>query len=625
MPIGHTVRVGGEAGVTASKSGSTGGKKLNDAIECLLSLRSVRDQFRDAQLDLANDKVAEQLEDLEDRLVDHLAEERALRDGVGLLTVAVVGDFNSGKSTFINALLGTNLCPDGPEPTTASVTHFIYGDKQRFELERDGTRTSIGKGEYRSMVSHSKAGDREAYVFHVSTNSPVLAYIRLVDTPGFNAPPPNSNDTRVTENAVATADALFVITDARKGNPSKTLLEQLDRLQNTRRNESALPAFLLLNKAELLPPSERAQTISHSEKQSDGRFRNVTLVSARRLKNTDEAPPLDALENTTRRIRAALARQKSFEARISARVVTDRGQANYRMDIDGNAYESVSSDGDLASREQLAEMVRSVASNRHTLLERQFQRRTSQLRKDWLKLASGLDGLCKRPAMTFSDAGDATDQRGNEALEEIDDAKFQILERANDIFHEAAEDAVSKGRSDRPRFLSHKTFYHIDVRLDDAYDVMEHHDYWGQVTTIMKVLIESLKRITDVETLPTPDEIAAELRMRAVAIVRESLESHGKELEELEDWERQGGTCWRRVFEDEETLRDVVYNRRALGYRSEASRWALRFSRHLQATIDELRETIIRSDEKGQSTVREREDELTKLRERLDKLKESTP
>ena len=625
MPIGHTVRVGRDAGGTASESGSTGGKKLNDTIECLLSLRSVRDQFRDAELDRSNEKVAEQLEDLEDRLVDHLAEERALRDGVGLLTVAVVGDFNSGKSTFINALLGTNLCPVGDEPTTASVTHFTYGDKQRFELERDGTRTSIGKREYLSMVRHSKAGDREAYVFHVSTDAPVLAHIRLVDTPGFNAPPPNSNDTRVTENAAGTADALFVITDARKGNPSKTLLEQLDRLRHTRRNESGRPAFLLLNKAELLPPSKRNETKSDSEKQSDGRFRSVTPVSALRLKDTDEAPPLDALEITTRRIRAALSRQKSFEARISATVVNEQGQANYRMDIDGNVYEaSVSTDGDLASREQLAEMVRSVASKRHPLLDRQFRRRTSQLRNDWLKVAAGLDSLCNHATMTSSSAGAPGDERMNQALEAIDGAKLQILERIDTIFREVAVDAISKGRPHRPGFWSNKTVYHIDVRLDKVHNEVKNHHNWDQVQMVVTNLTDSLKRVADLEPVPDPDEIAAELKKHGLAIVRDSLYSNRKEFEETEGWKRQRGT-WRYVFDDDEALRDRHHDRLALEYKSVASRWALRFSRFLQVTIDKLQETIIRSDEKGQSAVRERDDELTKLRQRIDEMKEQSP
>lgn len=614
---------------TESESGTTSGKERNDKVECLLRLRSVRDQFRDAELDLSHDRDAERLADLEDRLVDHLTEERGLRDGAGLLTVAVVGDFSSGKSTFINALLRTKLCPEAVEPTTASVTHFFHGDKQRFELERNGTRTSVGESKYRSMVRHSKDGDREAYVFHVSMDSPVLDHIRLVDTPGFNAPPPNSNDTGVTEQAVSTADALFVVVDAHKGNLSKTLLEQLDRLQNTRKEDSVPPAFLLINKAELIPPTARNATKIDLEKRYDGRFRDVALVSAKRLQGDDDAARIDALktlENTARSIRTALSRQDSFEARISARVVTVRGQENYRIDIDGNEYEtSVSSDGDLASHEQLFAMVRSVAAERHAVLERQFRRRRTQLRKDWMKVASGLDGLCKRAARISSGAGDATDGRGHEALQAIDDAKDRILEQVDAIFHEIAEDAVSKGRTQIPRFWSDKTIYHIEVRLDTACGVAENHDNWGRVNTIVKNLIDSLKRITDVGTVPDPDELGSVLRERVVRIVRDWIDETYWELEESEGWERQGGKCLRFVFEDEETLRDDGYDTMAFAFESDADQKTLVFAQYLQPTIDKLKETIIRYDEKGQASLRERNDELAKLRERIDELKEYTP
>lgn len=91
--------------------GNSDGTDLNSTIECLLKLRSVRDQFADAGLGHSSGKLAEQLAILEDSLVDHLAAQREHRDGVGLLTVAVVGDFNSGKSTFINALLGKGPVP----------------------------------------------------------------------------------------------------------------------------------------------------------------------------------------------------------------------------------------------------------------------------------------------------------------------------------------------------------------------------------------------------------------------------------------------------------------------------------------------------------------------------------
>ena len=499
---------------------------------------------------------------------------------------------------------------------------------RRFELERDGVRTSIERSKYLSMVRHRKVEERGAYVFHVSVDSPLLEHIRLVDTPGFNAPPPNTNDTKVTAEAVATADVLFVIADARLANPSKTLLEQLSSLRNTRSNKSGPRTFLLFNKAELLPPSQRNEVKSVCETQYGEMFRSVTLVSALGLNDVDDMEPLRALETTTGLIRAALSRQKSFEARLSARVVTEGGQESYRIDIDGNEYEaSVSSDDDLASREELAAMVRCVASERRALLETQFRRRTSELRKDWLKVASGLDGLCRRAAMARAGAGNAADGHGEDALTAIDDAKDGILERVYEIFYNVAEEAVSKETIERPGFWSDKTVYHVDVRVDKAYDVVATHDHWGKIKTIVKNLIISLKRIQligDVETIRDPDEIARKLRDRGLEIVRESLEDDRKIFRESETWELQPGDWWRCEFE-EETPRDEYFDKLSITYISDADQWAGDYAQYLQKTIDALQEAIIRHQERGHAAIRERDDELTKLRERISQLTESTP
>ena len=80
-----------------------------------------------------------------------------------------------------------------------------------------------------------------------------------MDTPGFNAPPPNTNDTRVTQSAVMESDVLFVLMDINKGNPSDTLLDQLDQLSQNSTNGSRQLVFLLLNKAEALSPSQRTE------------------------------------------------------------------------------------------------------------------------------------------------------------------------------------------------------------------------------------------------------------------------------------------------------------------------------------------------------------------------------
>jgi signal recognition particle receptor subunit beta len=50
------------------------------------------------------------------------------------LKVLVVGEFNSGKSTVINALLGQKLLPVYPVPTTALLTEVKWGEQPRAVL-----------------------------------------------------------------------------------------------------------------------------------------------------------------------------------------------------------------------------------------------------------------------------------------------------------------------------------------------------------------------------------------------------------------------------------------------------------------------------------------------------------
>src|SRR6185295_5599811 len=40
--------------------------------------------------------------------------------------LVVLGEFNHGKSTFVNALLGADILPAGITPTTAAINHVVY-------------------------------------------------------------------------------------------------------------------------------------------------------------------------------------------------------------------------------------------------------------------------------------------------------------------------------------------------------------------------------------------------------------------------------------------------------------------------------------------------------------------
>ena len=58
--------------------------------------------------------------------------------------LVVVGEFNHGKTTFVNALLGAPVLPTGVTPTTAVIHHLEYADEPRAEVVyTSGARTPL--------------------------------------------------------------------------------------------------------------------------------------------------------------------------------------------------------------------------------------------------------------------------------------------------------------------------------------------------------------------------------------------------------------------------------------------------------------------------------------------------
>ena len=61
---------------------------------------------------------------------DRLLLNQSIRQMDDFFLLVVVGEFNSGKSTFINALLSEDLLEEGVTPTTTKVTILRYSDKR---------------------------------------------------------------------------------------------------------------------------------------------------------------------------------------------------------------------------------------------------------------------------------------------------------------------------------------------------------------------------------------------------------------------------------------------------------------------------------------------------------------
>lgn len=111
----------------------------------------------------------------------------ALRDLDGLFLLVVAGEFNAGKSSLLNALVGERVMPEGVTPTTDRITVVTYGDT---------------------------AGEREesAFLSRRTHPAPLLRDVALVDTPGTNAIIQRHQE--LTERFVPRADLVIFVTSA---------------------------------------------------------------------------------------------------------------------------------------------------------------------------------------------------------------------------------------------------------------------------------------------------------------------------------------------------------------------------------------------------------------------------
>lgn len=151
--------------------------------------------------------------------------------------VAVIGDFNAGKSSFINSLLGEVLCPVQARPTTSSITTFKYGDTEAIYLLKSAAddndngpaRRLIERDEYERKVCH-EGSKGQRYEFEVYYPFSGFRDIELYDTPGFgNAQ--NSDDERITLEKCEAADAIFFVFDINRGNLGADMRQRLDKIK----------------------------------------------------------------------------------------------------------------------------------------------------------------------------------------------------------------------------------------------------------------------------------------------------------------------------------------------------------------------------------------------------------
>jgi GTP-binding protein EngB required for normal cell division len=211
-------------------------------------------------------------------IIARLQQLAELADAVGMITLArdirttripkleserfhlvVLGEFNHGKSTFVNALLGSDILPTGITPTTASINHVVWAEQPTARVVLNGGESKqLDPQQLKEWVT--VAGGHANDVSYVELGYPsdlVKNSVVLVDTPGVNDL--NEQRAEVTYGYVPRADAVVFLLDA-----GQALKDSEREFLRSRVIESARDRLIfVLGKMDMLSPDERVAVLDY--------------------------------------------------------------------------------------------------------------------------------------------------------------------------------------------------------------------------------------------------------------------------------------------------------------------------------------------------------------------------
>lgn len=218
-----------------------------------LRKRALRDQWRGP---LGTMALAPALESVARMAQAHAlqalaAQAERLRDELDRpLLLAVMGEFNAGKSTLINAFVGADVAPTGVVPTTATLNILRYGTDRRVRMVMtDGT---MREGAYEDLEHFlSKQDPLGVDQVEILLPSPMLDRVWILDSPGTNSL--TAAHAELAREGARRADAvLWVFNAAQAGKQTEQAL--LDEL--ARDHRTVVP---VLNKVDRLTDEERTR------------------------------------------------------------------------------------------------------------------------------------------------------------------------------------------------------------------------------------------------------------------------------------------------------------------------------------------------------------------------------
>jgi len=300
--------------------------------------------------------------------------------------LVVVGEFNHGKSTFVNALLGHQALPVGVTPTTAAIHHLRYAEHPEATVVfSDGRREAFPFEQVRRFSVGGDAHPDEVDFLEVGYPAPLLRErILLVDTPGVNDLSLQRAD--ITYSYIPRADAVLFLLDAGQ------ILKESERvfLQDKLLKASRDKIVFVITKWDLLNKEEQVEALAYAKEQLAKLIKDPVVfpvsaeesLSHERAAANDndgpDAPPPDAGQDDRSGMPELLIYLTRFLAEERGRILLDNALGEglnvvrlLQKGIDARARAIAMKSEDLARR--IETLTRDLAGQAGTIEQRRVQ------------------------------------------------------------------------------------------------------------------------------------------------------------------------------------------------------------------------------------------------------------
>jgi GTP-binding protein EngB required for normal cell division len=183
--------------------------------------------------------------------------------------LVVVGRFSRGKTSLMNAILGTGRLPVGIVPLTSVITTVTYGSKEQVVIHYHdhGLTSEVPLEALPEYVTQQRNPGNVRRVKTAEVKLPAEILRRgfyFIDTPGLGSPIPEN--TLTTESFLPEADAMLLVTSY------ESPLSEEERRVLQAAAASARRAYVVLNKHDTVSSGERAEVLNYAREQLSAWF-----------------------------------------------------------------------------------------------------------------------------------------------------------------------------------------------------------------------------------------------------------------------------------------------------------------------------------------------------------------